>query len=295
MRKLWRLVPLGLFVAWLLTGVKEIRPGERAVVRRFGRVLDEQPRAGLWVGFPWGIDRVDRVPIEQVRSVSVGYRPLGPSEDTPPGQLQTGDRNLVNVRVVVNYTVDPGQVVAYVEQEDRVEELISRTAEATLAEWIAGRPVDEVLLKGKTTLPPELLKRLSPRVDSLNLGVRLRGISGVQVEAPEEVKADFDQVAQATARSKKLEEQAEEAATKKANETAAAVYQLETETDTYAKTRPGQARAEAAAFLARLAVYRDNPLVREAGRWSHLQELLRRLGKNNQIMPLDEALTSPLR
>src|SRR5207237_5846009 len=96
-----------LLVAWLLTGVTEVRPGERAVVRRFGRALDVQPRAGLWIGFPWGIDRVDRVPIEKVRRVAVSYSPLEGIDDTPPGQLLTGDRNLVNVRVVVNWAIDP--------------------------------------------------------------------------------------------------------------------------------------------------------------------------------------------
>src|SRR5438094_7592912 len=113
-----------LLVAWLLSGVTEVRPGERAVVRRFGRVLDVQPRAGLWVGFPWGIDRVDRVSVEQVRRVTVGYRPETESgrEDTPPGQLLTGDHNLVNVQVVVNYAVDPDAVVDYVAQRDRAEE-----------------------------------------------------------------------------------------------------------------------------------------------------------------------------
>src|SRR5262249_37697154 len=126
----WRLmiglVLAGLLIAWLLTGFTEIRPGERAVVRRFGRVLDVQPSAGLWIGLPWGIDRVDRVAVEQVRRVSVGYRPGSDptGEDTPPGQLLTGDHNLVNVRVVVNYAVDPDALVDFVVQGDQVEELL---------------------------------------------------------------------------------------------------------------------------------------------------------------------------
>ena len=56
-RWLLLLVPLA---AYLLTGVAEIRPEERAVVRRFGRVV-ALPGPGLWVGLPYGIDRVDRV------------------------------------------------------------------------------------------------------------------------------------------------------------------------------------------------------------------------------------------
>ena len=63
MRFLKWILPLGI-VLYLLTGVVEVRRGERAVVRRFGRVLAEQPEPGLWVGLPWGMDRVDRVEVD---------------------------------------------------------------------------------------------------------------------------------------------------------------------------------------------------------------------------------------
>src|SRR5687767_446153 len=116
MRRLRRVTLALLFVAWLLTGVKEVQPGERAVVRRFGRVLDVQPDAGLWIGFPWPIDRVDLVPVEKVRRVALGYSDPDAADDAPAGQLLSGDRNLVNVRVVVSYTVDAEKVVQHVEQ-----------------------------------------------------------------------------------------------------------------------------------------------------------------------------------
>ena len=53
----------------LTAGVVQVRPGERAVVRRFGRVLEHKPEPGLWVGLPWGMDRVDRVAVDRVQSV----------------------------------------------------------------------------------------------------------------------------------------------------------------------------------------------------------------------------------
>ena len=47
-----------LALSYALTGVTQVQPGERAVVRRLGRVLEEQPGPGLWFGLPWGIDVV---------------------------------------------------------------------------------------------------------------------------------------------------------------------------------------------------------------------------------------------
>src|SRR4051794_4558732 len=92
---------------YLLTGVVQVRPGERAVVRRFGRILDEKPGPGLWVGLPWGMDRVDRVEVDAVRAVNVGYDGEPGDGDVPAGQLITGDNNLVNVNFSLLYKVDP--------------------------------------------------------------------------------------------------------------------------------------------------------------------------------------------
>src|SRR5271155_3561581 len=84
--------------AYALTAVTQVRPGERAVVRRFGRVLPDKPQPGLFIGLPWGMDRVDRIPVDRVQSVVVGYQDEESSStaEMPAGQLLTGDHNLVN-------------------------------------------------------------------------------------------------------------------------------------------------------------------------------------------------------
>src|SRR5205814_4817243 len=91
--------------AYLLTGVYQVGPDERAVVRRFGKVV-ARPGPGLGVGLPWGVDRVDRVPVRTVRQVRVGYDPdTAGAATTPQGQMLTGDQNLVNVQLVVDYAI----------------------------------------------------------------------------------------------------------------------------------------------------------------------------------------------
>src|SRR3954463_9497897 len=91
---------------YLLTGPTQVGPDERAVVRRFGKVV-ARPGPGLWVGLPWGMDRVDRVPVRTVRQLNIGYDPATASDvkGTPVGQLLTGDQNLVNVQLVLDYAI----------------------------------------------------------------------------------------------------------------------------------------------------------------------------------------------
>src|SRR5438067_10157907 len=122
------LIGLGVLalLASLVTGLTQVQPGEIAVVRRFGRVLDYKPGPGLYVGLPWGLEQVDRVKVDEVRRVPAGFsgREAPDGDVTPPGQLLTGKHNLVNVGIVIDYKVKPEEVVDFVVQADRVEALI---------------------------------------------------------------------------------------------------------------------------------------------------------------------------
>ena len=109
-----------LLIAYVATGVVQVLPGERAVVRRFGRVLPDKPKPGLWIGLPFGMDRVEPVPVDRVHNVVVGYQDDEGGQAIPAGQMLTGDHNLVNIQVTLYYKVKAGEVVEYAMQADRV-------------------------------------------------------------------------------------------------------------------------------------------------------------------------------
>src|SRR5215471_5764410 len=98
----------------LLMAFRPIRPGQRAVMRRFGRVV-ATPEPGLWIGLPWGLERIDLVSI-QLSRVVVGYDKDAeePENMTPQGQFLTGDHNLVNVQAKIDYAVDESNLVDFV-------------------------------------------------------------------------------------------------------------------------------------------------------------------------------------
>ena len=251
--------------AYLCTGLTQVRPGERAVVRRFGRVLTEKPGPGLWVGLPWGMDRVDRVSVDALRSVTVGYNP-NQDEDpqvTPPGQLLTGDHNLVNVQVVVGYTVREDEAADYVLQQDRADALVARVAETVVAEWVAGRGVDEVLLQGRSALRGRLVEECARRLEPYHLGVEVQQADASYLFPPRQVKDAFDEVTRAQAKMTQDTNKAEEEATQKLSRARAEKYRIEQLALAYAHEQRSRARAEADSFEKRLAQYRrlkaENP------------------------------------
>ncbi len=104
----------------------------------------------MHIGLPWGIDRVKRVPVDRFREVAIGFIPADVDDrdkEIPSGQLLTGDHNLINVHVVVQYAVNPDHVEQFAQYGDLADGLVARAAETVVAEWVAGRRVDEVLLR----------------------------------------------------------------------------------------------------------------------------------------------------
>ncbi len=246
-------IPLAL-VGYALTGVAQVGPDERAVVRRFGRVV-ARPGPGLWIGFPYGIDRVDRVPVRVVRQLAVGYNSEESSDapGLPTGQLLTGDQNLVNLKLVVEYAIDDrdGPLENYVVNRDRVEVVLGRETEALAAEWIGSQSVDRVL-GGRAALTQWIAGKLPERLESQSLGIVLQRVSVEYLAAPEEVRDAFEAVNQAQTAIRTRKNQAEQEAEKQINDANTLKYRSESEAAAYKNETESLARAEASAFDGRL-------------------------------------------
>jgi modulator of FtsH protease HflK len=292
--KRFRYLPLVALVGYLLTGVAQIRPEERAVVRRFGRVV-ARPGPGLWVGLPYGFDRLDRVSIAAVRRVAVGYRPDGPGE-TVRGQFLTGDQNLVNVQVAIDYAVGdgPDDLEQFVLQQDRTDGAVARETEAALAAWVAGRTVDDVLLTGNAGLPALLVKRVQARLEPKRLGVRVQQASVAYLAPPDEVRSAFEDVNTAQTNARAQEQRAHQEAARLARDAEATTYQLTQQAQAYATTKAALAKAEADAFTKRLEQYRKlkatNPDVLTAIWWDEMGRVWQAFRAKGRIELLDPKL-----
>lgn len=245
-------------VAYLGTAIYQVQPGEQAVVRRFGRVLDEPRPPGLHVGLPWGMDRVDRVAVDERRSIEVGFAPDDPGvpNAVPPGQVLTGDQNLVELRISVYYRVyheheQTGAVVDYVLNRDRVEEVMTRAAEAALTATLAGQKVDEVLLGKAKDLEPLLRNRLVSTLAGYRLGVAIESVN-LTYRPPAKLDDIYREVNRARTQKETAEAEAlgqQKTAISQALEEA---IKKRSEADALYRQRLLEATAEAQSFLALL-------------------------------------------
>lgn len=290
-----RILLLLVIAGYLLTGVVQIRPGEHGVVRRFGRLLPDPLKPGLAFQLPWGMDRVDRVAVDRVQRVTAGYLEDDFSgEAMPPGQLLTGDHNLVNVQAVLTYKVRPDHEAEYVVQADRVDALLTRAVESVMAQWVAGRTVDDVLLNGKNEMRPVLKEHTQTWIEPYRLGVQILDARVALIAPPNDVKPDFDSVALAQTRNTTLRHTAEQNVARDLRMAEAEKYRLEQETASYVHSRKLLARKEADRFLKRLHQYeigrKDNPYYLRQIWEEERSKLFAKLKQNGQIDLLDHHL-----
>src|SRR5947209_6500002 len=193
-----------LAVVYLLSGVYVVRANEQAVVRRFGRVVAARVPPGAHYRLPFPIDRIDRLKVREQKVISVGFdlpdALLGRQPTRGQTEFLTGDQNLVNVELLVQYVIrDPG---AYLFAARDVSQVLRLAAEAALAETVAHRRVDALLTTGKVAVQGELRQEAQRVLDSYGpggagIGIDLTAINLNRIAPPAEVEDAFRQVANA--------------------------------------------------------------------------------------------------
>lgn len=197
----WRWVRLAPWLAlgYLATGFYSVQPNERAVVRRCGKALPGLRAPGLHFGFPYGIDRVSRIKMLELKRVGVGIaladRALGRRAEPRQAEGLTGDRNLILISAVVQYRI--ADAAAYLFSTRDVPALIEDAAAAALSSVIASMCVDDVLTVQRIAIQNEVLRASQATLENYGAGVQVTSVSLEGVAPPQEVAGAFRDVTSA--------------------------------------------------------------------------------------------------
>ena len=182
-----RKVGLAILALWIVTSVYLVAPEQQAVVTRFGRVVEPRVMPGIHLSFPWPIDQVTKLKVQQLQRLVVG----GDIPDSVLGRSQplqsqwiTGDQNIINMRVVVQYSVSvPSD---YLFQSQDVARAVGADLESEMARRIATRGVDAVLTTEKAAIQEEVRAASQKRINDYRSGVLLSTINIESVTPPPE-------------------------------------------------------------------------------------------------------------
>jgi modulator of FtsH protease HflK len=189
-----------LLAGYAASGLTSVQPDEIAVVRRFGAVLAERWEPGLHWGLPWGLDRIDRLKINQTRTVRVGAAdrglvPLSSVPDPAVDEFLTGDLNVVTAEALVQYRVrDPS---AYLFRALDVEASLACATEWALTEALAERGIDELLTTGRAQVADGVFRSVRARAVREGLGISIVAVRLGRVAPPTAVGPAFADAARA--------------------------------------------------------------------------------------------------
>lgn len=257
MKRFAALTMLGL-VAYLATGLSFVQPDEQLVVRRFGAMQVAPREPGARFGLPWGLDRVDRLKPREIKRVTIGPPDAADkATGARPAQFLTGDRNLVNVRATVQFTVnDPRR---FLFQTAAVDRLAAAAGEAAISATLAGEPVDRVLTLGKQELGVRMTEQLQALVDRYALGVTIRSVDIGSIEPPAEVADAFDKVVSAQREREQAVNRARSFSNKTLAEARGASQRIIDQGSADRDRSIRRAQGEAARFESLLTEYRQSP------------------------------------
>lgn len=207
-------IPL-VVVLWLLSGIYIVRPGEQGVVRRFGKVV-RVTEPGPHYHFPQPIEVVDKVKVEKVRRIEIGFRTISPG---PPARYRfmpqeslmlTGDEQIVDAQIIVQYKVkEPKKFLFNVKGLESPQGALMDAAEVALRQVVGQRPIDDVLIIEKLQIETDIRELLQQIIDRYDSGVRITAVKLQTVRPPQEVATAFSDVVSAKEDKDRLIKEAE--------------------------------------------------------------------------------------
>lgn len=189
-RPIWFWAIIVAILLWLFfTSFHLIGPQERGVLTRFGSYQGTyQP--GAKFSFPWPIDRVQVVDVENIRTIDIG----GTGEDSE-NRVLTGDQNIVDLAYQVRWNIKEPQ--NYLFQISDPETTIREVAESAMRAAVARVTLDEAIGSGRSEIEQRVQLLMQELLDGYGAGVLVQGVAIEEADPPAAVEEAFREVSAA--------------------------------------------------------------------------------------------------
>lgn len=283
----WIAIVIALLL-WGMTGIYVVDPDELGVVRRFGKMAGTSQQ-GFHYRIPWPVDRVDIVKVEQTRSMELGFRvgQQGSTQLTRPVPVEslmiTGDENLVNIQVVVQYRISdlPAYLFKVWDPLGTPEGRTLRDASETALRGVVGSmTIDDILTVGRAKVQEGTKLHLQELMDKYETGLLITTVKLQAVDPPQEVDAAFKDVVSAKEDRERIINEAKSYAEDVLPKARGEAERMIREAEAYKATRVREAQGDSARFLSMLKEYRlAKNVTRQRLYLETMQEVLGRVQK----------------
>lgn len=287
-------------VLWFTLGgpVYTVAPEEQGVVLTFGKYA-KTTQPGLHFKLPWPVQTVQTPKVTQVKRVEIGFRSVSrggqeyyqsfsdSADMLHEAQMLTGDENVVNCSMSVQYRITTAQDYLFnFEEEEDAELALLNISEAALRQAIGDRPIDHVLTTRKDLIQSEIEKKTQELVDLYGIGVRIDFVQLQDVKPPTEVEQSFREVASAREKREEIVNKARGYQSEQLPRAKGEAQRILLEAAGYKESRMAEARGQAVRFTALAKEYAAAPQITRTRMYLEaMEDLLPRV----KLTVIDEA------
>ena len=240
-----------------------VRGNERAAVRRFGRAVRtadgrlELAAGGLHYSLPWPFSQIDRVNLNELRTLSVGVMEnddpadggfLRSLETGARSQFLTGDKNILHLQITSQYHVSDQSTEDFLFRSVSPERQLERIIESVATDLFSRSGVDFVHPLGQVELNGLLTDGVRRLAEKEPLGIEIDDVTINAVYPPVLVKAYFLDVTNARADKINSINEAHAYAEQRHAAATSAARRTQDEAASYRKQTFESARAQADSF-----------------------------------------------
>jgi membrane protease subunit HflK len=253
---------------FLYSSIFTVGPEEAGVILRFGKYV-RTVNPGLNLKLPFGIESVNKVPVERQLKLEFGFRTEKAgvktrfSDKSYQGEslMLTGDLNAAEVEWIVQYRIKDAYQFLF--RVRNTVETFRDINEATMREIVGDRTVNEVLTVGRQEIADSVSHMLQELCDQYETGIKVEQVVLQNVNPPDQVKPAFNEVNEAQQEREKLINQARSEYNKVIPKARGEADRTIEEAKGYALARVNRAGGEAAKFS---SIYQEYSKAKEVTR-----------------------------
>ncbi len=189
-------------LAWVGSAFTVVGPAEVGVIEVFGSRADRAPvSSGLHIGWPWPIEKVQRVSLDRVHSLPIGFTGAKPGASLlwtaqhaqEEYKLLLGDgHDLISFNATLQFQVR--DALAYVYTCSNPEQALAAVADRVLMAETVGRDLDGALSENLSELADQIEERIQRGADELGLGLAIVDLTLMGLHPPVNVAKDYQAV-----------------------------------------------------------------------------------------------------
>lgn len=310
------LILAALALVWFLSGLFIVNPAEQAVVLRFGQFSDVVDPGLHWMAR--FIDTKYTVDVQKVYSFSLQSEFLTKSSeqsDLPnqvvalsqkTGTAATGfdgtdkSKNLVSVELTVQYRISDPR--AYLFNVVHSDDTIQAVTAGALSDVIGKMKLDDVLTTGREWLSSSVLEQVKQTLAAYRAGLEVVAVTLRKVQAPDQVRAAFNDVNRADQDRATYIQQAQAYASKVVPLARGLASRISADANAYQQKVILTSQAQVARYEALLTAYKMSPdVTRERLYLEAMQTIFKNTSKvlvdmsasNNMLyLPIDKVMQS---